>query len=861
MKKWSRQSVPFVVKVLRLFMPHDEFNESAGDLIEWYPKLEKERGIPYAKLWLLWQGLKLLPVYFIHHLCWRIIMFRNYFKIAVRNLKRHKSYSTINILGLILGLTCFFLIMIFIQNEFSFDTFHKKGDRIYRVLINQDHFYQGRNQAAVLPAGFGPTIKSQIPEVKMMTRIEDGEGLFEVNGFSFTENGLGFVDPDFLKMFDFPLLSGDLNTALDDPFSLILSEKMAHKYFGNQNALGKTITVDGEYEYTVKGIMKNIPANSYFQFDCLASIFTLNSIYGQDRLEKWNNYNYVTFLLFEEGTDVTLTLEKIRKIFNERKFRFIIDCELQHLKEIHFHQKALFEKGMTADIRTVYILSTIGFVILLIACFNYINLATARASTRLREIGIRKVVGAQKRDLIRQFLGESFGFVFTSFLVSSIIVTALLPTFASFMHREIPLISITTPSTLLFIMGSLVVIAIIAGIYPAILLSSFRPAAILGKTSSVRGGSKSTFRNILVIVQFIFTTGLILCTLVTNEQVSFMKNKDLGFIKDHILTFSAENLDIEPQIFKQELLQFPGIEGVTLSSQTPSSISSADLPSWDGKPENEEGPPFFRLRIDQDFFSLYDIPIKLGRNFTKTHSTDLDESIIINQSAVETVGWTEPIGKKLYSGDESWTVIGVIEDFHFQSLRLSIAPLMIKLSNDEIRTVSIKIRPDDVESSLRFINEAWKKYSSGFPLDYSFLDDRLTRYYRAELRLNQSFQTFALIAVFIACLGLFGLASYHVEQKTKEIGMRKVLGATVPAMFLMTLKQTLKMVAIGTLIALPVGYLIMNKWLENFAYRIQVGPDQFILASILAVAVAFFTTSYLSVRAATANPVDSLRYE
>ncbi|UCE06949.1 MAG: ABC transporter permease, partial [bacterium] len=787
-------------------------------------------------------------------------MFKNYLKITMRNINRYKGFSFINILGLAVGITCCILILLYIQYEFSFDDFHKNSDSIYRILINQDHYYQGRNQVAVTPPPLGPAIKERFPEVWNICRIDDSRGLFKTGDRSFYENHLGFVDPEFLIMFSFPLILGDKRSVLTDPFSLVISEEMATKYFGDIDPLGQIISIDDKHNYTVTGVMKNIPKNSYFQFDFLASWSTLPGIYSDGRMNSWHSYSYLTFLELAENTDILEFEQKVQVLFNEHKTDFMTGCQLQNLKQIHFHNKALFEQGTTSDINAIYILATIGLAILLIACFNYINLATARVSTRIREIGIRKVIGAQRVYLIRQFLGESIGLAFIAFVIAILLSSVLLPSFCSFMRREIPSSFIFKPQNLFLMIGLLFGIGIISGFYPSLLLSSFRPMNILRGASQIVSGRKSRFRNYLVILQFTITTILIVCTLVTRKQISYVKNSDLGYEQKSILTFPVYRAGIKPIVIKQELLQHHSIQDAVLSSQTPALISNAGLPNWDGK-NTDENIPFFRLYIDENFLDFYGIPLQQGRNITIQDMEHPETAVILNESAVKATGWTEPLGRRIYDGDddvEGKTVIGVVKDFHFASLHIPIAPLMIMANPNDYDYLSLKIESKNVPNTIQFLEDKWNTYSSNASFNYAFIDDRITNMYSTEYRLQYSLQIFAFMAIFIACLGLIGITSYTVERKTKEIGIRKVLGASVTVIIGMLIQRFTVWILFASIIAWPVAYYFMNKWLQNFAYRVDIGIWIFILSAALALIIALVTVSYQSIKAAMANPVESL---
>jgi putative ABC transport system permease protein len=638
---------------------------------------------------------------------------------------------------------------------------------------------------------------------------------------------------------------------------------MATKYFGDLNPLGQIISIDDKHNYTVTGVMENIPKNSYFQFDFLASWSSLISIRGQERMNSWRRYNYLTFLELAEDTNILEFEQKVLTLFNEHKAGFMTGCQLQNLKDIHFHNKALFELGTTSDIKIIYILGSIGLAILIIACFNYINMATARASNRIREIGIRKVIGAQRRHLIRQFLGESISLTFIAFSLAILFTFLFLSSFSSFMQREIPNSFIYQIHNVTIFIGLFLSIGIVSGFYPSLLLSSFRPIHVLRNASHAVFGRKSRFRNYLVILQFSITTILILCTFVTRKQISYVKNTDLGYEKEFILTFPVPRTDIKPLVIKQDLIQHHSINDAVLSSQTPAYISNAGLPNWDGKQTDEEI-AFFRLYIDENFLNFYDIPLLEGRNITLQDMEHPETVVILNESAVKVTGWKEPIGKRIDDGaddEDGKTVIGVVKDFHFASLHIPIAPLMIMANPNDYDYLSLKIKSSNVPTTIKFLEDKWNTYTSKTPLNYTFIEDRIANMYRAENRLQKSLQTFAFIAIFIACLGLIGIASYTVERKTKEIGIRKVLGASVSGILTLLSKEFTKWILFANLLAWPLAYLIMNKWMQNFTYKTNIDLSIFLLTSLLTFLIAIVTVSYQSIRAAIINPVETIKYE
>ena len=803
------------------------------------------------------------PPRFMPELIW------NYMKIALRRIKRQKSYSLINISGLTIGMTCCILILLFIHYEFSFDNYHKNSDSIYRVLTNISGKYRGKSQFNVTAGILAPTMKENFPEVIYAARIERmrrGE-IIRVGNKSLKESRFFYTDPDFLKMFSFPLVEGDPEIALVAPNTILLSQESALKYFGPKSPMGKTLCLNNKQDYLVTGVFKDVLDNSHFKFDFLASFSSYVQIQGEKRVNEWGRFMNKTYFQLTKNTDVVefekklnnLVLSHIPKSNNPKP------VAIQALADIHFYDKALSEFEPGSDIRTIYMFSAIAFFIILIACFNYMNLSTAQSFRRTKEVGMRKVVGASRSSLIKQFLSESFVLTVLSFTLSVFIVKLFLPALSTHLDRNLNLSLLKETPVLFGLLGIILFIAFISGSYPALYLSSFRPVNILQGKLKI-GTKRSLFcRNSLVVIQFAISIALIICTLVTMYQLRFIKNKDLGFAKDQVLLIRATPLFEIPsyEAIKNEFLQNPQIFDLTCSSELLVNIGSGGPVDWEGR-EKDHKLIAHILSVDDNFFDFYGIKIIKGRNFSKEFTTDKDNAYILNETTVKKIGWEEPIGKK-FSEDPDMKmegpVIGVVKDFHYAPLHLEIQPLHIRMMDSAWGWFSIKISSDNIPQTLDFLEKKWKEYVPEFPFEYSFLDERLDMLYRTEQKLGQSFNGFTLIALLIACLGLFGLASFVTEQRTKEIGIRKVLGASVPNVIFLLSKEFTKWVILANVIAWPVTYYVMNKWLQNFAYSINLQVWMFLLSGACALILALLTVGTKAMKTAVGNPVDALRYE
>ncbi len=792
-------------------------------------------------------------------------MLKNYLKTAFRNLRRHKGYSFLNIAGLAIGMACFLMIVVFVQDELSYDKFNDKADRIFRMTSE----WNQRGVIAHYPlvfSGIAPLLQNDYPEVMSYARFDQRLNILVSSGDKkFYEERLFFTDASFFEMFTFPLNEGNPETALIEPYSIVLTEKMAEKYFGGENPVGQTLSIDNEHDYKITGILKKIPRNSHIQFDFLASMATLevqDPRYG--KLWAWNCY---TYLLLPQGYSY-LDLEKkfpdfIRRHRGEEAAE-AYTFSLQPLTSIHLHSHLGSEIEPNGDVRYVYIFSIIAFFLLLIACINFMNLSTARSANRAKEVGMRKVLGADRARLTRQFLGESLFLSLLAMPIAVALIQLFLPAFNALTGKDLRIGYMGNSVVFLGLIGILLFVGLISGSYPAFFLSTFRPAEVL--RGKLKGGSGSVlFRKVLVVVQFSISIVLIAGTLIIANQLDFIRNKKLGFDKEHVVVMPVSRAGIgqDFEAFKKELLQNPGVESACGSTSLPSLLTTLSTFIPEGF-EEEERLTLRNVLVDYDFIKTFGMEIVEGRDFSRNFATDSKEAFIVNEAALKEFGWDSAVGKRLIDLDgPKGYVIGVVKDFHFRSKRQRIEPLILSLapSSRYVYFVSVKIKSWNLGDTLNFLKSRWQVFSPNWPFEYFFLDDNFDRMYKSEDRLSHVFLTFTFLAIIIACLGLFGLTAFTAEQRTKEIGIRKVLGASTPGVVLLLSKEFMKWVLIANVIAWPVAYFAMSRWLENFAYRISLGWAVFAVSAALALGIALITVGFQATKAALANPADVLRYE
>lgn len=823
-----------------------------------------EKGRFRAKLWYWSQVLYALCADLKLSFWFGGVMLKNLFKVTLRNIRRQKLHAFINIAGLAVGLTVCILMVQYIRFEISFDNFHQHAERIYRINAHD----LGRDlKFARTQAMLARTLKKDFPEILYAARLKNWSGYFKYQEHVFDETRFCCVDPDFDDIFSYPIIAGDY-AALDEPFSLFLTEKLAQKYFRNEDALGKTLSFDNQYEFVVRGILQDVPDNSYLQFDILVSMPSLEIIWGKSWLNRWISHDFSTFVLLAKNTDLDRFEEKLHDFIRPQDIGHDDARDVffsQTLKRIHLGSGLRSEEGETNDIRYVYVLSFSAALILLIACLNYMTLATARAMKRTREIGLRKVVGARRISLVKQFLGESVLFSGAAFILSVISVELLLPAFNQLMNRNLDL---SIKADLPLFLGISLLVGIAAGLYPAFYLSSFQPTQIFRSALKKDSRSSSVLRKVLVVSQFVITIALISSILITRNQLNYLVKKSAKEFKDPVLTVNINDQELrkDHEALLQAFKQSPQVLATTASYSHPLRISWGMGVEWLGAEPDKKG-GFMRLGpIDFNYIDFYGINVIRGRKLLADSSVDKNEALLINETAAKIAPWEDPIGKRMIINGLEGVVIGIVEDFHFQPLYNQVEPLALRHMFPEgvasgAGFISLKISSYDIPGTLKFLEESWQKFSSYFPFRYSFLDDVIDRTYRSEIRLGKSLSVFTVIAILLACLGLFGLTSFTAERRTKEIGIRKVLGASTPGIMVMLTKDIIKWVFLAVVIAFPLAYYAMHEWLQRFIYRIDISWGSFLLAALFSLAVALLAMSYQSIKAASADPVSSLRYE
>jgi putative ABC transport system permease protein len=806
---------------------------------------------------------------------WSIIMFKNYLKVALRNIKKHKGYSFINITGLAIGMACCLLIFLYVRDELSYDNYHKDLDRLYRVGMH----FKGNWEVDFAKCGppVGSILRRDFPQVEQAARLQkmyrplvkNQEKMFYENRGYYTENEL-------FSIFPFKFIEGNPSTALNQPHTLVLTENMAKKYFGFEGALGKTIKIDSE-DFEVTGIIGNYPDNTHMKFDMLVSFKTIEN---EDMESAWGWTNFYTYVKLAPNVDADELGKQIYRLENLYLNKETLERRgtdnwyfLQPVRRIHLHSHLAGETEPSGDPLTIYITSTIGFLILLIACINFMNLTTARFSGRTNEVGMRKVVGAQRRQLIFQFLGESLLLSILSFLAALFIAGISLPVLNDLADKAFTVNHLFQFPVLLISILIILFVGITAGCYPSFFLSAFRPVFIL-KGGTKIGEKGSLLRKVLVVGQFAVSAFLLVGTIVVYKQMSYMKNSFLGFDKEQKLVLPVKeeylkDLNFEP--LKAEFLKYSRIKGAAVSSHVPGGSAGGWATILVGK-ENETGQPMNYYFVDYDFISEYRIELIAGRNFKKDMGSDREEAFLINESAVKEFGLTSPqesIGRQIEAGyGGKGSIIGVVKDFHFSGLQTKIRSLLMGFGPDKGTNrfnpsgcLTLTVSTDNVAETLSFVKEKWEEFHPNIPYSYYFINDIFDAHYREEEKTKKIFSIISFLGLFIACLGLFGLASFTVEQRTKEIGIRKVLGASVSNITLLLTKEFGKWVLLANIIAWPAAYYVMHKWLQDFHYRINIGLEPLLLSGGLVVVIALLTVSCQSIRAATADPVDSLRYE
>ncbi len=851
-------------KVLGYILPRYVGHTALGDFAEEYCRIADKRGRNAANSWYLFQIAKSIPAFVINSIRWGFVMFRNYMKVTLRTIRRHKGFSFINIVGLAVGMACVIIIMLWVQYEMSFESHHEKAERIFRVAVgNEPQGQTPQRKMVVTPPPLSPALLTEFPEISASSRLSRGGGekLLSFKEKHFLESYFA-VDPAFFDIFTYDFIEGEASTVFNDPYSMVLSKKMARKLFGNQDPLGKIVQLDQKADFTVTGIIKDIPSNSHLLRDIFIPFETWGKLY-EEPLDHWLYMSFYTYVLLNPDADI-LGIEAKFPAFIKKYGIPEANLFLQPLLSIHLHSHHTGEISPNTHISTLLLFGSIAVLILLIACINYMNLTTARASARLKEVGTRKVIGAHRSQIARQFLGESTIMALFSFVFSLLLAYLFLPVFNTLTDRPLILNGESLAQILPGIFVLVLFVGFFAGSYPALLLSSFRPVTVL-MAGKGRSSQKIRLRNILVVIQFAVSLILITATFLVKSQLDFIRDKEIGFDKDQILVLPLHEPRIRQNVAPvlEELKRSPQILYAASSMHLPNEVDASTTVKWPKKPE--EPKVWIKVsEVNYDFTELYGIDIVEGRSFSRQFPSDEKGAFLVNESAKKMMGDDFRLGMGLShwgSPEPSGQIVGVMRDFHLNSLHEEIQPLYFSLNPDRGNHLSIKIQGGNIPETIAYIQTTIKKFSPYFPFEYRFFDDVFNTAYLSEQKLEKIFRLFALIAIFIACMGVFGLSAFLAEQKRKEIGIRKVLGASVSKIVYMLSRDLMWLVLFANVIGWPVAYYAMNRWLENFAYRTNIHFGIFLLSSVLIFTISFVTLGYQAVKAARANPVDSLRYE
>lgn len=790
-------------------------------------------------------------------------MFKNLLKTTVRYIRKHAGYSLLNVLGLTLGITSALFLIIYVSDELSYDRYHEKADRIYRVsskITETDDQFTW----IVAQIPFGPQVAQDYPEVESFTRfINMPRALYKYEDKEYNEENFYYADSTVFDIFTYKVLKGEVKSAVKDPKKIVLTKTAAARYFGKSDPIGKTLT-EGSNTYEVTGIIDDLPDNSHFRFDALTARNNLPK-----QLGNWGNFGVFTYLLLPENLDAKAFETKIQGMYDSYMKQIFgpinikIEYILEPIKRIHLYSTNANEPEPTGSITYVYIFGIVAIFLILIAAMNYMNLATARSTRRAREVGLRKVVGSRRSALVMQFLGESVVLTLISLIISIILMIVLLPKFNLLAGKSFSPDILYSPVVLISILGIVLITGIFGGSYPALFLSRFSPVTVL-KGEITQGSAGSLFRKILVVIQFSISVAMIVCTLVVFRQLNYLKNKDQGFDQKNVLSLQLNNRQMirKYPLLKQMLLENEDIRYVT-STNTPMGEGSGKLVF---NVETDQGMSQRGINfsvVDHDFVETLGIRMVQGRDFQQDMPSDTLNGVLVNETFVKRMGWKDPIGKKIEAGDENTLrarVVGVIADYHQTGMYNEIESLL--LAYREFNNILyIKLSGKDNEKTLSYIESKWKEVFPDQPFAYTYLSERFNRQFEADEKRGLIFTMFTILAILIACLGLFGLASYMVEQRTKEVGIRKVFGASEGVVIKLISREFLILVTISIIIAVPAAYLIMTNWLENYVYRTSVGVPLLLLAAGLTLLITFITVSYKAYQASVMNPANAIRIE
>jgi putative ABC transport system permease protein len=847
--------------ILRRLLEPGICSGALGDLEEQFMRIRKKRGRFLASLHYWLQIPAAFPGFIQNHVYWSFAMLRSNLKIFFRNLRRHKGYSLINIVGLAVGMACCLLIALWVQDELSYDRFHAESHRLGRVV--QRPGIPGETPWAVTEGPLAESLQSGYPEIERAVRIQLGRQMrIRYGEKEYEERRNMFVEPAFFEMFSFPLIQGNAETALIDKHSIVLTEAMAAKYFGNENPLGKTLVIGRRLNFQVTGVLADVPSNSHLQFDFVVPFRWMEDL-GQ-RIDEWGNSNFYTYVLLKSGTDFEDVSDKIKSYMTSVDPQNQSQLFIQPLTKIHLHSHFDYDvlAAHNQDIGYVYIFSTVALFVLIIACFNFINLTTARSGNRAREVGLRKIVGAHRADIIRQFFGETSFLTIVALGLAIGLVALVLPAYNELSGKNMSWDTLQSAWPLAALVGIVLFTGALSGSYPAFFLSGFQPVKVL--KGRLAAGAKNPFlRRGLVVVQFSLSIILLVGAFVVRDQLRYMQNKDLGFNRENLIQVPM-TLQVRRsyEALRTELLSHPEIIQVTAGSNHPAYGRNwaSTILNWEGR--DPERPIMVQgTDVDYDFIETFQMNMSAGRAFSREFPTDETQGVILNETAVKAMDLTDPVGKWIEMGEWRGTIIGVVEDYNFKSLHDSIEPLILTMANRQLNFLFLRIRGLRSQETLKFLESQWEKVSPGARFRFVFVNDLLNSLYQSERRVGKLLNIFMVLATGIACLGLLGLVSYLAEQRTKEIGIRKVLGASASGIVVLLTKDFLKGILLANLLAWPVAFLVMRSWLKNFAYHTQISVWVFPVSAAAMVGLALLTVCVQTFKAASTNPGSAIRYE